>query len=271
METFITTIPTPLLLTLVMLLSLCWGSFLACISFRIAFDRPLFTARSHCPSCTNMIAWYNNIPLFSWFILRGKCRQCAATISVIYAFIEGITAICMTTLFYKTFLLSLITPSSIATFCLNVILFSALIGSTATDLFAMVIPQLFSIWLVPLGVLGAHCSLLGIDPVSSMLGAMFGYGFLKLVAYVFKKYTDHEGMGIGDMELLCLIGSFTGLEGCWITLLLASVSGLIIGGAFLHLTSQSKRAHIPFGPFLAMGAIIYVLFTKQLVQLFLFR
>ncbi len=270
MDLFIT-IPTPLLLTLVGIISLCWGSFLACISFRIAFDKPVLTKRSHCPSCNNVIAWYDNIPLLSWFILKGSCRNCYSLISVIYPFIELITAICMTTLFYKTFSSSLVTPNLIATFLLNTILFSALIGSTATDLFDMVIPQVFSVWLVPLGVLGAYSGLLGIDYVSSMLGAIFGYGFLKLIASIFKKYTDHEGMGVGDMELLCLIGAFTGLQGCWITLLLASVGGLIIGGAFLHLAGKSRKAHIPFGPFLAMGAIIYVLFTKELTQLLLFR
>lgn len=264
-------LPTPLLLTLITFLSLCWGSFLGCLSFRITFDKPLFTKRSHCPSCNHIIAWYDNIPLFSWFFLKGSCRTCSARISPIYPFIEFLTAICMTGLFYKTFSTSLLTSNVVITFCFHGIFISALIGSTATDLFDMVIPQAFSIYLVPLGVLGAYSGFLGIDHISSMLGAMFGYGFLKLVAYVFKKYTDHEGMGVGDMELLCLIGSFTGLEGCWITLLLASVGGLIIGGAFLHITNQSKRAHIPFGPFLAMGAIVYVLFTKELTQLFLFR
>ena len=263
--------PTPLLLILIICFSLCWGSFLACLSFRITFDKRLFTKRSHCPSCNHIIAWYDNIPVASWFFLKGSCRTCSVAISPIYPFIELVTAVCMTTLFYKTFSSSLLTPNLMITFCLNAIFFSALIGSTATDLFDMVIPQVFSIYLVPLGVLGAYSEFLQIDYISSMLGAMFGYSFLKLVAYIFKKYTDHEGMGVGDMELLCLIGAFTGLEGCWITLLLASVGGLIIGGTFLHVTNQSKKAHIPFGPFLAMGAIVYVLFTKELTQLFLFR
>ena len=261
-------------LIVVALLSLCWGSFLASFSWRIAFDQPLFASRSYCPSCQSTIFWYDNFPVFSWLLLSGSCRQCSMIISSVYPFIETLTACFMTILFYKMFLTAPIPVSEVATISLSfffyTLFFSALIGSTATDLFAMIIPQLFSIWLVPLGIISSLLSYTSISYIESILGALFGYGLLWFVAFIFKKYTNRDGIGQGDMELLCLIGSFTGIQGVWITLLLGSISGLAIGGSYLYLTKQSKHTHIPFGPFLAISAICYVLFKQHLVKFFLF-
>lgn len=263
-----------LLIGTVALLSLCWGSFLASFSWRIAFDQPLFASRSYCTSCRTTITWYDNIPFLSWLFLKGTCRHCSMSISSVYPFIEIITAATISILFYQSFLAFPVPAELMAqtslTFFVQVLFFSALIGSTATDLFAMVIPQLFSIWLVPVGVIASMFSCTSITYIESMLGAIFGYGLLWATAWIFKKYTNHDGMGQGDMELLCLIGSFTGFAGVWITLLLASLSGLILGGGYLYLTKQSKRAPIPFGPFLALSAVCFVLFKQPLIKFFLF-
>ena len=254
--------------------ALCWGSFLASFSFRIAFDKPLFAARSYCPACLSTIAWYDNIPLASWVLLQKQCRGCQNKISSIYPFIETVTALSLTYLFYKIFFMVPLTGTEMLShapsFILHALFFSALIGSTATDLFAMVIPQCFSVWLIPIGVLASFTTMLPIDHIESIVGSMVGYGVLWVIAFGFKRYTGKDGLGHGDMEQFGMIGAFTGPVGVWITLMLGSCIGLVIGGTYLYFSGKSKQTHIPFGPFLAGGAIAYVLFSEQLVHFFLF-
>ena len=99
----------------VILLFLSWGSFLNVVAYRLAFEKPFFTKRSYCPACEKKIFWYDNLPFMSWFLLKGKCRQCKQPISVIYPVIEGLTLVVMLGLF-----VSVIMPSIEAAFLLNV-------------------------------------------------------------------------------------------------------------------------------------------------------
>jgi len=142
-----------------------------------------------------------------------------------------------------------------------VIFFSALILATATDFFAMVIPQIVTLWLVPVGLLFAYTNTIDITILESILGALLGYGILWIVATVFKKITKKDGLGVGDMEQLAMIGAFLGPEGVWYSLMLGSVSGALVGSAYLIITKQRSNTHIPFGQFLALGATIYYFFV----------
>ena len=232
-------------------LFLCWGSFLNVVAYRITFDKPFFTKRSICPSCSKIIAWYDNIPLLSWLLLRGRCRACKAPITLLYPFIELLSGVVLTAL-------SLFVP--LGAFVAYAIFFSALIVSVRTDLEAMVIPQLFSIWMVPLGFLYSLLGFIEIVWWESLLGAILGYGVLWLVASLYAYLTKKDGLGVGDMELLAMIGSFLGPQGVWFSLLIGSLSGLIVGGVYLVLTKQGRDTRIPFGPFLALGATIYFFF-----------
>jgi leader peptidase (prepilin peptidase)/N-methyltransferase len=150
-----------------------------------------------------------------------------------------------------------------------IIFFSALIIAIRTDLESMVIPQLCTLWLVPIGIIGAFFSFTGISFYESLSGALIGYGVLWLIAFIFKLCTKREGMGIGDMELLAMIGSFLGPWGVWFTLMISSFSGLAVGALYLVFTKQSTLTRIPFGPFLALGAFIYFFFEKNLIHFFL--
>ncbi len=147
--------------------------------------------------------------------------------------------------------------------------FSALIIAVRTDFEAMVIPQLFSIFLVPVGI---TCAALGFLPISfqtSVMGACFGYGILWTVAKIFTYATGKDGIGVGDIELLALIGSFSGPSGVWISLMLASIVGTLCGGIYLAVTGQGKTTKIPFGPFLVLGAVGYVLFASSFLNVLL--
>lgn len=149
------------------------------------------------------------------------------------------------------------------------IFFSALIVTIRSDLETMLISRFVTVFLLPLGLIFAALGLLPISLVSSMLGAMLGYGFLYAVGWFSRLMTGKEGIGQGDLELLSFIGAFIGPLGCWISLLLGSLLGSLIGIAYLGSTIK-RDTKIPFGPFLAWGAIIYVFFQKQIFSWWFF-
>jgi leader peptidase (prepilin peptidase) / N-methyltransferase len=241
------------------LIFLCWGSFLNVVAYRITFDKKFLTTRSVCIHCNKIIKWYDNIPVFSWIRLKGKCSVCRKTISWLYTFTEIVTAILMTILFIRYF-------DNIPLFLSYFIFFSALIVATRTDLEAMVIPQLFSLWLVPVGIILSVLNFTKITVLESLLGAILGYGVLGIVAKVFKFVTKKDGLGQGDMELLAMIGSFLGPIGIWFALTIGSIVGLFIGGGYLLITKKLKTTRIPFGPFLALGAIVYFFYENTILM-----
>jgi len=245
-------------------LFLCWGSFLNVVAYRLTYNKPFFTMRSYCPMCQTMIAWYDNIPLLSWLILRGRCRSCKKSISYLYPLIELLSGVIFTVLFF--FLQS--GPLDIffmLRFWSYFIFFSALLVGVRTDLQAMVIPQLVTLWMIPLGIVSSLVGALRIVVVESLLGAVLGYGVLWLVGFLFKRATKKDGIGVGDMELLGMIGAFLGPIGVWCSLLIGSMLGLVLGGSYIIAGSKGRNTRIPFGPFLAFGATVYFFFQSFIV------
>ncbi len=229
---------------------LCWGSFLNVIAYRLIFSDHFWALRSYCPHCKKTIAWYDNIPVISWLLLHGTCRYCHNTISYLYPLIELFTAL----VFYA--LIHTVNPHHWFGYA---IFFSALIITIRTDLETMLISREITLWLVPVGAL---CSMLHLIPLSildSVIGAASAYLFLYCLAVLYRAIAKRDGMGLGDIDLLALIGSFLGLQGWWISLLIASLTGTIIGVLYLASKQLSKSTPIPFGPFLAFGALVYAL------------
>jgi len=248
---------------------LCWGSFLNVIAYRSVHDKKFLQKRSKCNYCNKLIAWYDNIPVISWVILRSKCRKCKTKISVLYPFIEIFTCILLTSLFFYIFYVQnnfVFTKNNIISFLAYFIFFSALIVATRTDLEEMVIPQIFSIWLVPLGFIFSYLNILEISFISSFMGAVIGYGILWLVAKLFKLFTKKDGLGEGDMELLALIGAFTGIFGVWVTIFLSSLIGVLVAGIYLYTIKNIPNLKIPFGPFLVLGVILYFFFKSYFID-----
>lgn len=147
------------------------------------------------------------------------------------------------------------------------IFFSALIVTIRSDLETMLISRYVTLFLIPVGIAFSLMHLLPISPQESVMGALLGYLFLWAIAQLFLRITGKEGMGQGDMELLAFIGSFTGVIGCWISLLLASIIGSLIGFCYIIFCKAGRSVKIPFGPFLALGAMIFVLFQQDIVWL----
>ena len=245
------------------ILGLCWGSFLNVIAYRITFDKPFFTPRSQCPSCHKIIPFYDNIPVISWILLKRRCRQCKATISWIYPFIEALTGFLISMLALFIFGYSF-NSHTLPIFTAYFIFFSALIIATATDFYAMVIPQMVTTWLIPVGLGLAFFSYIKISLVESIIGTIMGYGILWLTGWLFKRTTQQDGIGEGDMELLAMIGSFLGIKGVWCSLMCGSIFGLIGGGTYLVFVGKHNRTPIPFGPFLSLGALLSFFFEHYL-------
>lgn len=279
-------LPFSLLITFVAVIGLCWGSFLNMLAHRLLHGISLLRPRSHCPECDTVIAWYDNIPLISWIALQGHCRQCRQPISFLYPFTEIITAASLTGLFILLFreyalyqqlmhlsnnLIGLpdFYPFLIGKFISYSLFFSLLLIATRTDLEAMLIPQIIPLIGIPCGIGSALIGWSDITPYDSMIAAIGGYGFLWLIGFVFKKIRKQDGIGVGDMELLAMIGSFTGLFGIWISLFMGSLVGSLAALLYCRITRQSYAVRIPFGPFLALGALICTLFRTQLLAFLL--
>ncbi len=217
-----------------------------------------FDQQSRCPQCTYAIAWYDNIPLFSWLMLRAQCRHCKKSISWLYPFIEILTALSFFLLFEQ------ISPLYLPAYFL---FFSALIITIRTDLETMLISRFVSLWLIPFGLFYSYLNLLPLTLNESLIGSISGYLVLYCVAQAYYFLTKKVGMGQGDIELLAFIGSFTGFLGWWLALLIGSCLGTLAGFIIVAVKKTSLATiKIPFGPFLAFGAILYVLFEPYLVK-----
>lgn len=245
----------------------CYGSFLNSLAYRIINEKYLFTPRSYCPKCYKVINFYDLIPIISWFILKAKCRNCKNPISVLYPLIEVLSGVVF------TFLLMLVDSRYWISYFL---LFSALIIIIRTDLETMLISSYTTLFLIPVGFILSYFNLLKISLYQSILGAICGYFFLFLIDKIFYYLKKQHGLGEGDFEILSLIGAFAGLSGAWFSLLFGSLTGSLI---FLIIflkeyflsnfnISKFKNYKIPFGPFLALASIIYILMQNYLDRLF---
>jgi len=234
---------------------LCWGSFLNVVAYRLIHEVSFIRPRSYCPHCRHNLAWYDLLPVVSWIMLKGRCRYCHAPITFLYPLIEILTALIM---------ILLVTFVPYHYMFAYFIFFSALIITIRSDLETMLISRFVSLYLVPLGFLFSALGMLPLSLTESILGALIGWSLLYLTDKLFFLITKKEGLGQGDIDLLTFIGSFVGIYGCWITLLASSLIGSILGGMYMIITGSGRMVKIPFGPFLALGALISVLFKSYI-------
>jgi len=226
---------------------LCWGSFLNVLAYRFIHAISIVYPRSSCPRCGKVIAWFDLIPVLSWLFLHGKCRACSKPISALYPIIELLTAI----------LLSLAYIYIPHNYYLGYFIFiSALIVTIRSDIETMLISPYVTLYLVPCAFVLSSLHMIPISLPESLIGALCGYSFLLIINYIFKRFTQRDGIGEGDFDLLCLIGSFTGVIGLWASVTIGSAIGSLYGLLFLTYNRYSTK--IPFGPFLAFGALCYI-------------
>jgi leader peptidase (prepilin peptidase)/N-methyltransferase len=209
-----------------------------------------------CPSCGTLIAFYDNIPIFSYIALRGKCRHCAARISFRYPVIEGISGIFAVGVLLKYGLSfeALIYYTFIAT----------LLVITFIDIDHQIIPDVISLPGIPI-FFAASFVLPDITLVESIMGILIGGGSLWIVAQLYYMLTRKEGMGGGDIKLLAMMGAIIGWKGVLFTIFMASAVGTVVGMLVMLKTRTSMKLKVPFGPFLAIGAIAYIFLGPQLM------
>ena len=268
-----------LLALLAFLAGLLIGSFLNVCVFRLPRDLSVMRpARSFCPGCEHTIAWYDNIPLLSYALLRGRCRYCKEWIPLRYPLVElatgtafalcaglfGLTALGIKFAIYSAIMIDLI----------------------ATDLEERILPDEFTLGgtlagvvlaaFVPMPVEFAHLlaaqlpirfSLRWLSVSEAVLAAALAMGSLWLVRWVYQKLRHREGLGLGDVKMITMIGSFLGLEAALVTLMVGSILGAVCGLAYILIRKKSAATYeLPFGSFLGIAGLALAVYVEVVMR-----
>lgn len=238
------------------------GSFLNVVIARLpqAGQSIVFPA-SRCPACNTAIRWHDNIPLVSFFLLRRRCRSCRASISWRYPAVELAMALLSLVLF-KQFGLSV-------AFGIYFLYTAALLAIIFIDAEHQIIPDVIS-----LPGIGLALVLSLVNPYvgwqDAAIGILVGGGSFYLIAWVYYLITKREGMGGGDIKLLAMIGAFQGWQALPFVVFISSLLGTVVGIGAMVKQRQGGRTVIPYGPFLAIAALLYLFFRREIL-LFFFR
>ena len=238
------------------------GSFLNVCIYRLPREESIVTPRSRCPACGTPIRALDNIPLLSYLLLRGRCRACGSPISWRYPLVEAVTG----GLFALT--VSRVGVGLHAAFLL--VFLAGLVLVSFIDLDHQIIPNAVTLPGIPLGLVAGL--LVGEPPLlERLIGMLAGAGFLYLVLYYGGTLYGQEAMGEGDLNLIAMIGAFLGWRAVAVTILVGCLLGATVGVGLIVLGRLSRRQHIPFGPFLALGAVVALFWGDQLIALYLDR
>lgn len=238
------------------LFGLLWGSFLNVVIFRVPRGLSLVSPRSRCPSCAKPVAAYDNIPLLSYLFLGGRCRYCRTPISVRYPFIEAVVGAASLMSFHRHGI-SLGYAAELA-------FVAAMVALIFIDLDHQILPNSITLPGMALGLAlaGPRAE---VSLVDALLGALLGGGLLFLVAEVYFRLRKIEGLGMGDVKMMGMVGAFVGWKGVLLTLFLGSLSGTLVGLVVMAASKGDLRTKLPFGTFLGMGAIATVYLGNGLI------
>ena len=244
-----------MLLITVFILGALWGSFCNVCIYRLPLDKSVVTGRSKCTKCKKKINWYDNIPFFSFILLKGKCRCCKSVISFQYFLVEAIAAIS----FLFVFFVFGLTTTTLLFF----ILIISFIIIFFIDLKHFIIPNQITYSLMVIGFLKSFDPNLNRsifpDYIHSLIGGVFGYFIIWLLIFFYKKFKNKDGMGLGDAKLLSALGFWFGWISIPFILIFSSLTALGFSLPSLIRKSKNLSTEIPFGPHLVIGCIIYIL------------
>jgi leader peptidase (prepilin peptidase)/N-methyltransferase len=237
------------------LVGLVVGSFLNVCIYRIPLKQSLLRPRSHCPSCNQMIRWYQNIPLFSYLVLRGRCSNCKTKISPVYPFVELITAVLFVML-WRFF-------GPTIPFLIYIVFSCIMIVLIFIDFYHQILPHRITF---PGIVLGFASSFVNpyVKPIESALGILVGGLLPLLVLIVYKWIRKKEGLGHGDVFMLALIGAFLGWRQVLVVLFLSSLVGSLIGLFIIFIWKKGSDFALPYGTFLGAAALFALFFGRFL-------
>ena len=237
------------------LLGLCVGSFLNVVIARVPEGRSIVGPGSACPRCSTPIAWYDNVPLLSFALLRARCRKCGEPISWRYPVVELVTGL--------LFVLALAERGLTIDLIPALLLVSGLVAITGIDLDHQLIPDVISI---PGIVVGLAVSTLTGRPgwLDSLVGVVIGGGIFLLIIVA-----SRGGMGGGDMKLGAMLGAFLGWKLVLVAILIAILAGGVFAIVVLLLRRKGRKDAVPFGPFLALGGVVSLFWGESLLAWYL--
>ncbi len=249
-------------LVLIAVFGLIWGSFLNVVIYRLPRGQSLVRPPSTCPGCGTRIRPYDNVPVLSYLFLRGKCRTCSRPISPVYPAVEALTALAFVLVFLRSG-----RPPGLE-FAAGCLFASALIALGFIDYFHQILPDAIT---MPGLVLALVYSFFR-DDLSfrgALLGAVAGAGFLLLIYGAYRLIRKREGLGMGDVTMLLMIGAYLGLARTLLTLILASFVGALVGVFFIVGRKKDLQFALPFGTFLAPAAFVAALWGERIVNAYL--
>ncbi|MEJ5172966.1 MAG: prepilin peptidase [Hydrogenothermaceae bacterium] len=248
----------------IFILGLSVGSFLNVVIYRMPRDMSVVYPPSTCPNCKNRIKWYDNIPIVSYLLLKGKCRFCEAKIGIKYPVVELLTGV-MAVATYLKFGFDL-------EFLFYFYFVCSMIALSFIDLEFKIIPDQINFSGLFVGLIFSIVKAIKLSSfesiIDAVLGSLVGAGFLFAIAYLYLKYRGIEGLGMGDVKLLAFVGAYTGWFGALFTIFFGSLVGAIVGIAFIKLSKKDFHYEIPFGPFLALAGTLYIFFGEFIRQLY---
>ncbi len=259
------------------ILGACMGSFFNVCIYRIPKRSFWHSQRSHCPHCQQVIPLWHNLPILSWLFLRGKSACCGKPISIQYPLVELATAIAFVAIYWEfPFIVRydqglVLDAAETIRYFHGVAFFSLLFICSVIDLHLQIIPDVLSLPMLALtpAVVFFHPEL---DWVSALVGVVAGGGSLYLTAIAYYYLRKDVGLGMGDVKLLAAIGGWLGYQSIIPTLFIGSISGAIVGiGVIIATRSFNLKVKIPFGPFLSLGAMMYLLYGQQINEFLFYR
>lgn len=238
------------------LIGACIGSFLNVVIHRLPLGQSLVKPPSRCPKCGYRLKWYDNVPVFGWLLLGGRCRECKNRISIQYPIVELITAVLFVVVVW-------VTPPGplLATRLLLVCILIALFG---IDLEHQILPNSITLPGIAAGVLLSTIAPPGVR--DALIGIVLGGGALYAIAWAYYLWRREEGLGMGDVKMLAMIGAFLGWKMVLVTLVLSSFSGALIGVGLIAFQRGNMKLALPFGTFLAAGAVAAMLVGQPLAD-----
>ena len=241
------------------LLGLVIGSFLNVCIYRLPRRESVTWPASHCTACQRTLAWYENIPVVSWLVLRGRCRTCGEPIAVIYPLVEAITALVFVA-GYVIYGAGPLLAARLLFACAMIVLFFI-------DLRHHILPNAITVSGVVIGF--ALSFFLPPGWFASLIGLLAGGGVLYAVAEAYYRLRGVEGLGMGDVKMLAMIGAFLGWKLMLVTLVLASFAGSIVGVGIIAAGRGSMKLALPFGTFLAVGALVAAVVGESFLDWYL--
>ena len=242
----------------VIILGGLWGSFANVCIYRLPLNKGVVSGRSYCPKCKKQITWKDNIPILSYFLLSGKCRKCKKKISLQYVFVEFLSILFFTFIYFlygitlTTLLLIILSLSFIIIFFI--------------DLKHFIIPNEITFSMMVLGFIKSfdpNLNSLFPNYINSLIGGLLGYGIIWSIIYFYKQLRKKEGMGLGDAKLFAVIGFWFGWLAIPFIIFLSSIIALLSVAPSLIKNSKTMSSQIPFGPYIIIGTLVYLFFENS--------